>query len=162
MLIQILSIKDGKEVGTRHAVYCNQSHSSYAYAKDGVSKTKSTIIESRNPQIHQISCLFSVLDQIISKATSTSLRFRCGFCRKFLRFVVVLNTSLVRELILQIRQRRGRVTGSGFSVVRSPFMALTWGSALRVSVLLILVAAIVLACYFLPVEKVRNLRNQGF
>ncbi|ANM70175.1 SNARE associated Golgi protein family [Arabidopsis thaliana] len=32
-------------------------------------------------------------------------------------------------------------------------MAFTWGSALRISVLLILVAAIVLACYFLPVEK---------
>lgn len=37
---------------------------------------------------------------------------------------------------------------------RRLFMAFTWGSALRITLLLLLLAAVVIACFTLPVEKV--------
>lgn len=37
---------------------------------------------------------------------------------------------------------------------RRLFMAFTWGSALRITLLLLLLAAVVVACFTLPVEKV--------
>lgn len=39
---------------------------------------------------------------------------------------------------------------------RFSFMAFSWGSGLRITLLLLLVAAISAACYTLPVEKVRT------